>query len=92
MSAKPFVSSASRWFRAIVSGCMGMDARNLARGVTRSLVLDAPGQWSGCRSKRPDTLGHLLGLAGAQWILGVDFFKDRRIVLDFARGRVVDCR
>ena len=40
----------------------------------------------------PDTLGQLLPLAGAQWILGVDFFKDQRIVLDFARGRVIDCR
>ena len=40
----------------------------------------------------PDRLRHLLPLAGARWILGVDFFKDRRIVLDFARGRVVDCR
>ena len=40
----------------------------------------------------PDRLRHLLPLAGARWILGVAFFKDRRIVLDFARGRVVDCR
>ena len=29
----------------------------------------------------PDTLGHCCV-----------FFKDRRIVLDFARGRVIDCR
>src|SRR5437764_12788517 len=29
MSAKPFVSSASRWFRAIVSRWIGIDARNL---------------------------------------------------------------
>ena len=40
----------------------------------------------------PDTLGHLLRFADAHWILGADFFKDRRIVLDFAHGRVIDCR
>lgn len=38
----------------------------------------------------PGALGHLLGIAGARWILGVDFFRERRIVLDFANGRVFD--
>lgn len=38
----------------------------------------------------PPALRRLLPLAGSQWILGVDFFRNRRIVLDYARGRVID--
>jgi len=36
----------------------------------------------------PDRLHDLLSIA--RWILGIDFFRERRIAVDLAKGRVVD--